>query len=113
MLKVKKLKVIMGLLLAFTLIFGALITPLQSVFAYDAEGAVAVTRGSYYNLPETVENYVTSGKTLEFDLNILIGENDVCKLGLYDGGTFVSSEFMLRDGEDGLSMIVEPIEDGW
>ena len=113
MLKVKKLKVIMGLLLAFTLIFGALITPLQSVFAYDAQGAVAVTRGSYYNLPETVENYVTSGKTLEFDLNILIGENDVCKLGLYDGGTFVSSEFMLRDGEGDLSVIVEPIEDGW
>lgn len=113
MCKGKKSKMILGVLLVITLIVGNLIVPLQSVLADIADGAVAVTRGGYYDLPETVENYVTSGKTLEFDLNVLISSEDVCKLGLYNGSTMVSSEFFLRDGADGLSMTVDPIEDGW
>ena len=113
MCKGRKSKMIVGALLVAALIVSTLIVPLQSVFAYDAEGAVAVTRGGYYDLPETVSKYVSSGKTIEFDLNILISDTDVCKLGLYDGSTFVSSEFLLRDGADGLSMITEPVEDGW
>ena len=113
MLKGKKLKMIIGAIIVALLIFGTLAVPLGSAFAYDSSGAVAVSRGSYYNLPETVEKYGTSGKTLEFDLNILIGSTDVCKLGLYDGGTFVSSEFNLQNGADGLNMIVDPLDDGW
>lgn len=113
MLKGKKSQMIIGYLLAAALILGAMIVPLQSALAYKADSAVAVIRSNYYDLPETVESYATSGKTIEFDLNILIAESDVCKLGLYNGSTFVSSEFFLRDGADGLSLIVEPIEDGW
>ncbi|MBO7519434.1 MAG: hypothetical protein J6T73_01530, partial [Clostridia bacterium] len=111
--KGKKSKTIIEYLLVVTLIAGAIIFPLQNAFAYKADGAIAVSRGSYYNLPETVQNYVSSGKTLEFDLNILIGSEDVCKLGLYDGGTFVSSEFQLKDDPEGLDMVTQPIEDGW
>ncbi len=103
---------IIGVLLVVVLLISNLIVPLQSVLANVADG-VAVTRGDYYDLPETVENYLSSGKTLEFDLNVLIASTDVCKLRLYNGSTQVSSEFTLRDGENGLSMTVEPIEDGW
>ena len=112
MCKGKISKIIVGILLV-ALIVSNLIVPIQSVLAVDEDGAQVVTRGGYYDLPQTVENYATSGKTLEFDLNILIASTDVCKLGLYDGSTFVSSEFTLRDGEQGLKMTVEPIEDGW
>ncbi len=113
MCKVKNLKVIIGALLAFALIVASIIGPLQSAFAVDADGAREVTRGGYYDLPQTVENYLSSGKTLEFDLNILIASTDVCRLAFYDGSTLVSSQFLLNDGTDGLSMTVEPIEDGW
>lgn len=113
MCKGRKSKMFIGALLVLALLVSTLIVPLQSAFAYDADGAVAVTRGGYYDLPETVSKYVSSGKTLEFDLNILISDTDVCKLGLYDGSAFVSSEFLLQDGADGLSIITEPIEDGW
>ena len=113
MLNGNKLKMMVVVLLVTALLFGALIVPLQSAFAYNANGSVAVARGSYYDLPEKVSSYVSSGKTLEFDLNIQISDTDVCKLGLYDGSTFVSSEFLLKDGADGLNMIVEPIDDGW
>ena len=112
MLNGNKLKMMVVVLLVTALLFGALIVPLQSAFAYNANGSVAVARGSYYDLPEKVSSYVSSGKTLEFDLNIQISDTDVCKLGLYDGSTFVSSEFLLKDGADGLNMIVEPIDDG-
>ncbi len=112
MFKRKKSKMIIGVLLVLVLIAGNLIAPLQSVLANVADG-VTVTRGGYYDLPETVDNYLSSGKTLEFDLNILIASSDVCKLRLYNGSTQVSSDFILRDSENGLSMIVEPTADGW
>lgn len=111
--KVKRSKKIIGILLAAVIGIGSLIIPLQGVLADITDGAQDVKRGSYFNLPETVENYVTSGKTLEFDLNVMIKEEDVCKLGLYNGSTMVSSEFFLRDGQDGLSMTIEPLEGGW
>ncbi len=111
MYKGKISKKIIGLLLVIALVAGNFIVPLQGVFANDT--AQAVTRGGYYDLPETVEKYVTSGKTIEFDLNIEIASTDVCKLGLYDGSTFVSSEFTLRNEENGLGMTVEPTKDGW
>lgn len=113
MLKGKKSKIIIGAILVIALIVSNLIVPLQSVLADITDGAQTVTRGGYYDLPETVDNYVTSGKTLEFDLNVLIQSTDVCKLGLYNGSKMVSAEFFLRDGTDGLSMTVEPIEEGW
>lgn len=112
MCKVKKSKMIIGVLLATILIVSNLFVPLQGVLANTADG-VTVTRGGYYDLPETVENYLSSGKTLEFDLNILIASTDVCKLRLYNGSTQVSSDFILRDGENGLSMIAQPTDDGW
>ncbi len=112
MFKRKKSKMIIGVLLVLALIAGNLIAPLQSVLA-NVEDGVIVTRGGYYDLPETVDNYLSSGKTLEFDLNILIASTDVCKLRLYNGSTQVSSDFILRDSENGLSMIVEPTADGW
>ena len=104
---------IIGTLLALAVILGVVIAPLQGATAYNADGAMEVKRSGFYDLPETVEKYVSSGKTIEFDLNILIEETDVCKLGLYDGSTFVSTEFFLRDGSDGLNMIVEPLDGGW
>ena len=113
MLKGKNKKIIIGALLVMSLILSNLIVPLQNAFGIDADAGQAVTRGGYYDLPETVESYVTSGKTIEFDLNILIADTDICKLGLYNGSTMVSSEFTLHDGTNGLSMTVEPIEDGW
>ncbi len=112
MLKLKKLRMT-GALLAVLLLFTTLAIPLHSAVAYNADGAVPVVRGSYYDLPETVESYVSSGKTIEFDLNILISDTDVCKLGLYDGGTFVSNEFLLKDGADELSLTTKPLKDGW
>lgn len=112
MFKLKNSKKIIGILLVVALMVSNLIVPLQSVLANASDG-VTVTRGGYYDLPETVENYISSGKTLEFDLNVLIASTDVCKLRLYDGSTQVSSEFTLRDGENGLGMIVEPTADGW
>ncbi|MBO4433586.1 MAG: tyrosine-protein phosphatase, partial [Clostridia bacterium] len=113
MLKWRKTKTIIGTVLAAILLFSTIFVPLESVFAYDSDSAVAVTRGAYYNLPETVENYALSGKTLEFDLNFLIKSADNCKLRLYDGSTQVSGEFLLQNGESGLEMTAEPIEDGW
>lgn len=112
MYKVKKSKIIIGVIL-IALILSNLIAPLQNVIAVNSEDGVAVTRGGYYNLPETVESYALSDKTLEFELNVLISNSDVCKLGLYNGSSFVSSEFLLRDGEEGLSMTVEPLSSGW
>ncbi len=103
---------IIGVLL-FSLILGTVFLPLQSVLRVSADGEQDVIRGEYYNLPETVENYLSSGKTLEFDLNVLIASTDVCKLRLYDGSTQVSSDFTLKDGENGLSMIAQPTDDGW
>lgn len=100
-------------MLAAVILVANLIVPLQSVFANARDEGVTVTRGKYYDLPQKVDNYLTSGKTLEFDLNVRIASTDVCKLRLYDGSTQVSSEFFLRDGEAGLSMTIEPIEDGW
>ena len=102
-----------GVLLITILILTNLIVPLQSVLADVADGAQEVKRGAYYDLPEKVENYLESGKTLEFDLNVEIKTSDVCKLRLYDGSTQVCTEFFLRDGQDGLSMIIEPTNDGW
>ncbi len=113
MAKNRKSRMIIGMFLAFTLLLSNIILPLQSVFADTTDEGVTVTRGGYYNLPETVENYVSSGKSLEFDLNILIQSTDVCRFRLYDGSTQVSPDFTLRDGENGLSMIVEPTDDGW
>ena len=112
MYKVKKSKIIIGVIL-IALILSNLIAPLQNVIAINSENGVAVSRGGYYNLPETVESYALSDKTLEFELNLLIANTDVCKLGLYNGSSFVSSEFTLRDGENGLSMTVEPLSGGW
>lgn len=111
--KGKKLKMMLGTLLVFAVIAGILIVPLQNAFAYNADGAQDVKRGGYYDLPETVEKYVTSGKTLEFDLNFEIQSTDNCKLRLYDGTTQVSGDFLLRDGEAGLKMTVGALEDGW
>ncbi len=111
--KGKKAKMMVGVLLAFAVVAGVLIAPLQQAFAYDSDGAQEVKRGSYYDLPQTVENYVSSGKTLEFDLNFRIAESDNCKLRLYDGSTQVSGEFLLWDGENGLSMTTEELGDGW
>lgn len=113
MARTKRLKMIIGVFLAFTLLLSNIIMPLQSVLADSADEGVEVTRGGYYNLPETVENYVSSGKTIEFELNKLIQSTDVCRLRLYNGSTQVSSDFILRDGEGGLSMEVEPTSDGW
>ncbi|MDD6478978.1 MAG: InlB B-repeat-containing protein [Oscillospiraceae bacterium] len=113
MCKGKKLKAIIGILLMVALIVSTLIVPLQNAFAVNTDGAVTVARGGYYDLPETVENYGTSDKTLEFDLNILIASTDVCKLGLYNGSTMVSLEFLLRDKEGGLTMMVDELGDGW
>ncbi|MBE6728190.1 MAG: hypothetical protein E7562_06060 [Ruminococcaceae bacterium] len=112
MLKGKNIKKIIGALLGVTIMISSLIIPLQNVFASDEDG-VEVKRGNYYDLPETVENYVSSGKTIEFDLNVMISNADVCKFGLYNGSKMVSSEFFLRDGEGGISVAVEPIGDGW
>lgn len=103
---------IIGVLI-FSLLLGMVFVPLQSVLADAANEGEAVTRGAYYDLPERVENYLESGKTLEFDLNVEIKTSDVCKLRLYDGSTQTSSEFFMRDGEAGLSMIIEPTGDGW
>ena len=111
--KGKKSKKMMGTLLAVTLILGTLLMPLQNALAYHADGAQEVRRGGYYDLPQTVEQYVSSWKTLEFDLNFLIAGTDNCKLRLYDGSTQVSGDFLLRDGEAGLSMVVEELDDGW
>ena len=111
--KGKKAKMLMGVLLAFALIAGVLVAPLQMAFAYNADGAQVVSKGKYYDLPETVETYASSGKTLEFDLNFQITNSDNCKLRLYDGSTQVSAEFFLRDGENGLSMAIEELSDGW
>ena len=113
MYKGKRSKAYIGFLLIAVLVIGSIFIPLGASAGNEGGDAVAVARGKYYDLPEKVENYVTSGKTIEFDLSILITDSDVCKLGLYDGGTFVSSEFFLRDGADGLSLIVEPTNDGW
>ena len=112
MCKLKKSKMLIGVLLAFALIIVSVISPLQNAIAVEADG-VAVTRGASYDLPETIEDYLSSGKTLEFDLNFLISDTDVCRLRLYNGSTQVSSDFILRNGESGLSMTVEPIEGGW
>lgn len=113
MCKRKKYKMMIGLLLVTALILSTLIVPLQSAFAYNADGAKAVTRGGYYDLPETVEKYVSSGKTLEFDLNILIANTDIRKLQLCNASNYVSSQFFLRNEEDGLGMTVESCGDGW
>ncbi|MBR4911189.1 MAG: InlB B-repeat-containing protein [Clostridia bacterium] len=113
MYKGKRSKAYIGFLLIAVLVIGSIFIPLGASAGNEGGDAVAVARGKYYDLPEKVENYVTSGKTIEFDLSILITDSDVCKLGLYDGGTFVSSEFFLRDGADGLSLIVAPTNDGW
>ena len=45
MCKERKSKMIIGALLVLALLVGTLIVPLQSAFAYDADGAAAVTRG--------------------------------------------------------------------
>ncbi|MBR6270767.1 MAG: InlB B-repeat-containing protein [Lachnospiraceae bacterium] len=111
--KGKIIKRIMGALLAVTLFLGTITVPFESVYSYQAEGAQEVKRGGYYDLPSTVESYVSSGKTLEFDLNILISASDVCKLGLYDGTTMVSVEFTLKNGDNGLQMNTESLGDGW
>ncbi len=111
--KGNNLKMFIGLVLVIALTVSTFLVPLESVFAIDTSGAVDVTRGGYYDLPETVENYATSGKTLEFDLNKLIASTDVSKIALYDGTTAVSSDFFLRDGTDGLKMEVKALEDGW
>jgi len=113
MLKFKRFKMIMGLLLIAALVVSNIIAPIQSVRADLAEDGVTFKKGDYFNLPEKVENYLESGKTLEFDLNVLISDSDVCKLRFYDGSTQVATEFRLKDGVDGLSMVVEPLEDGW
>ena len=57
MFKGKKSKSIIGLLLVIILIASNLISPLQNAFAADSQG-VAVTRGGYYDLPDTVDNYL-------------------------------------------------------
>lgn len=111
--KRKILKEIIVHLLVLALVVSTFAIPLQGTFVNATETSQDVTRGSYYDLPETVESYVTSGKTLEFDLNVEIASTDVCKIGLYDGSTMVSSDITLRDGADGVSMTVEPTKDGW
>ena len=111
--KMKRIKTIVGALIIAVLVLGNIFIPLQSALAYDSSGAVAVARGAYYDLPKTVENYASSGKTLEFDLNFQIKSSDNCKLRLYDGSSQVSGEFLLQNGEAGLKMSTESIEDGW
>ena len=107
---------IIGVILVVALILGNLIGPLQSVFANISDGSKTVTRGGYFDLPETIDNYVSSGKTLEFDLNIQIETNDVLKFALcYDKTRqgIVSTAFNLCQEVNGPDISVEPIEDGW
>lgn len=113
--KGKKFKVLLVSLLSVMMILSIIITPLQSVFAYDESGAAILKGGSYYPLPETVEDYANSGKTLEFDLNVLITSSETRKLRLYDDEKYTSNNFTLRDSNDGgeISITVEPIENGW
>ncbi|MBQ9354469.1 MAG: hypothetical protein IJT84_02155, partial [Clostridia bacterium] len=103
----------MGILLVFSLITAMLFMPLEYAFAYNSDGAQSFTKGTYCDLPEKVDDYLASGKTLEFDLNILIESTDIRKLRFYDGNNQVSSDFLLRNGDNGLNMVIEPIEDGW
>ncbi|MBQ7248040.1 MAG: tyrosine-protein phosphatase [Lachnospiraceae bacterium] len=111
--KVKKPRALIGILLAAAMVLSTFTAPSVAESAYDASGAAEVTRGGYYDLPETIESYAESGKTIEFDLNTLISDSDVCKFGLYNGTSFVSSDISLKDGENGLSLVVEPLDDGW
>ena len=116
MLKFKKSRKIIGSLLVGVIMLANLIVPLQSVFANVGDGAVDVIRGDYYDLPEKVENYLESGKTLEFDLNTLISSSDsgTRYIRLHnESSTQVSSNIDLRYGGDQFGMVIEPIEDGW
>lgn len=113
MLKSKNLKMIVGVFLTFTLFLSIFVDPLRNVFAYNSDGAQELKRGSYYDLPQTIENYLESGKTLEFDLNILVPASDVRRMRICDGTTQVSSDFFLRDGEEGISVTIDSIGDGW
>jgi len=116
MCKRKKIKMIIGVLLVVALTVSNLIVPLQSVLANVAQGAKKVTRGTYYDLPQAIENYNTSGKTVEFDLNILIASEDTLSLVLCSetGRTgMVSTAFKPYQGGTGASVFVESIGDGW
>lgn len=113
MCKGRMLKIITGVLLVVALTVGNLIVPLQIALGVAADDAFAVKRGGYFNLPESVNNYASSGKTLEFDLNILISSVDNCIIRLADDLGYVSNQFKLIDNENGLSMLTESAENGW
>mgnify|MGYP003295627499 CR=1 FL=1 len=78
--------------IAISVIASIFLIPLGNAFALITGNAV--TRGAYFDLPEAVEKYATSGKTLEFDLNVKLTGEDKLNFRLTDSDNdYVSSSF--------------------
>ncbi|MCQ2450035.1 MAG: InlB B-repeat-containing protein [Clostridia bacterium] len=121
--KGKKASRIIGFLTAIALIASAIMIPLQSVFAADPAGTGAtaktytdaqdLTKGSWYALPGALENYLESGKMLEFDLKLKIAEGVITFRFADADKNYTSTSFQLKDGSEGIEMETTDNGDGW
>ncbi len=109
----KKGNKIIAMIAVVALFVSAIAAPLQTVFAVITDPGRDLTRGQYYDLPGKLDNYLTAGKTLDFDLNRDISEDGI-KFRLTDEEQeYTSPSFLLQNGSEGLEMETTPDGDGW